>query len=290
MTGWLVTGAGGMLGRDVVTSARRANGRRPHRTDLDITSRRIGRRRGGTGRTWSSTAPPGPPSTTPRRRPRQALAINGDGSAVLAEACAAWGTPAARLHRLRLRRRPAPVTGNCPRVRRDRSHRATDRTAAPNSPVNRPSCARRGLRGAHRLALRGPRPQLRPHDDRAGTHEADPRRGRRPTGPAHLDRATSPADWSPSARGQAVPGVYHVTGAGGTTWCGLAREVFAAVGADPERVRPTTTDKFPRPAPRPAYSVLGQERATAVGLAAMPDWAESVRAAVPLLLAAAEGN
>jgi dTDP-4-dehydrorhamnose reductase len=60
--------------------------------------------------------------------------------------------------------------------------------------------------------------------------------------------------------------------------------VFAAVGADPARVRPTTTDKFPRPAPRPAFSVLAHDAMLAAGLAAMPPWADSVRAAVPLLL------
>lgn len=80
------------------------------------------------------------------------------------------------------------------------------------------------------------------------------------------------------------PGIFHVSGSGRTTWCGLAREVFAAVGADPQRVRPTTTDKFPRPAPRPAFSVLGHDAMLAAGLEPMPPWADSVRTAVPLLL------
>jgi dTDP-4-dehydrorhamnose reductase len=81
-----------------------------------------------------------------------------------------------------------------------------------------------------------------------------------------------------------APGIFHVTGSGRTTWCGLAREVFAAVGADPARVRPTTTERFPRPAPRPAFSVLGHDAMLAAGLEPMPPWAESVRTAVPLLL------
>jgi len=37
-------------------------------------------------------------------------------------------------------------------------------------------------------------------------------------------------------------------------------------------VRPTSSDKFPRPAPRPAYSVLGHERWAAAGLPPLPDW------------------
>jgi dTDP-4-dehydrorhamnose reductase len=55
-----------------------------------------------------------------------------------------------------------------------------------------------------------------------------------------------------------VPGVFHTTNQGQVSWYEFAREVFAAAGADPERVSPITTDQLdpPRPAPRPANSVL----------------------------------
>jgi dTDP-4-dehydrorhamnose reductase len=76
----------------------------------------------------------------------------------------------------------------------------------------------------------------------------------------------------------AAPGIYHGTCSGQTTWFGLARAAFELSGLDPERVRPTTSDKFVRPAPRPAYSVLGHERWAAAGLAPMPDWHETLRA------------
>lgn len=78
-------------------------------------------------------------------------------------------------------------------------------------------------------------------------------------------------------RGEAPAGVYHGTCSGETTWFGLARAAFELTGLDPERVRPTTSEKFPRPAPRPAYSVLGHERWAAAGLGPMPDWRESLR-------------
>lgn len=70
----------------------------------------------------------------------------------------------------------------------------------------------------------------------------------------------------------AAYGTYHVTNGGQTTWYGLARAVFEELGADPERVRPTTTAAFPRPAPRPSYSVLGAARWTAAGLPDLPHW------------------
>jgi dTDP-4-dehydrorhamnose reductase len=73
-------------------------------------------------------------------------------------------------------------------------------------------------------------------------------------------------------------GILHATNTGQTTWFGLARLVFELAGADPERVLPTTTDAFPRPAPRPAYSVLDPASWTAAGLPALPPWQQSVRA------------
>ncbi|MFI6263608.1 dTDP-4-dehydrorhamnose reductase [Micromonospora sp. NPDC051006] len=79
--------------------------------------------------------------------------------------------------------------------------------------------------------------------------------------------------------GRAAPGVYHGTCSGQTTWYGLARAAFTLHGLDPERIRPTTSDRFPRPAPRPAYSVLGHSRWNAAGLSAMPDWQATLAAA-----------
>jgi dTDP-4-dehydrorhamnose reductase len=74
----------------------------------------------------------------------------------------------------------------------------------------------------------------------------------------------------------APAGVYHGTNAGATTWYGLARRVFEGLGADPARVTPTTTDRFPRPAARPAWSVLGHDAWTRAGLPPMRSWQDAL--------------
>ncbi|MFJ8688663.1 dTDP-4-dehydrorhamnose reductase [Micromonospora wenchangensis] len=76
--------------------------------------------------------------------------------------------------------------------------------------------------------------------------------------------------------GHAPAGVYHGTCTGQTTWYGLARAAFALAGLDPDRVRPTTSDRFPRPAARPAYSVLGHDRWAEAGLPPLPDWHDAL--------------
>ncbi|MFI7007332.1 dTDP-4-dehydrorhamnose reductase [Streptomyces sp. NPDC050145] len=88
--------------------------------------------------------------------------------------------------------------------------------------------------------------------------------------------------------GTAPPGVYHGTSAGEGTWYDLAREVFRHLGADPDRVRPTTTLAFPRPAPRPAYSVLAHGRWRTAGVPPIRDWRSALTAAFPALRAAGD--
>jgi dTDP-4-dehydrorhamnose reductase len=71
----------------------------------------------------------------------------------------------------------------------------------------------------------------------------------------------------------APAGIYH-----GTRF-DFARAVLATQGLDPERITPTDSAAFVRPAPRPAYSVLGHDRWAAAGLAPLRDWRESLEAA-----------
>ncbi len=83
----------------------------------------------------------------------------------------------------------------------------------------------------------------------------------------------------------APPGNYHGTNSGQTTWYGLTRRIFELIGADPDRVHATTTDQFPRPAPRPAYSVLGHDRWAEANLPEMRPWDQALEEALPLIVA-----
>jgi dTDP-4-dehydrorhamnose reductase len=69
-----------------------------------------------------------------------------------------------------------------------------------------------------------------------------------------------------------LPGVVHVAGEGSCSWWELARETFAQAGIDC-RVEPASTDDVPRPAARPRFSVLGTERPDAPRL---PHWREGL--------------
>ena len=78
----------------------------------------------------------------------------------------------------------------------------------------------------------------------------------------------------------APAGIYHGTNGGEATWFDFTRAIFEEVGLDPERVQPTDSSAFVRPAPRPAYSVLGHDAWAAAGLDPMRDWREALHDAV----------
>jgi dTDP-4-dehydrorhamnose reductase len=82
----------------------------------------------------------------------------------------------------------------------------------------------------------------------------------------------------------APAGTYHATSSGKTNWFGFAQAIVAAAGMDPEIVSPTDSASFPFPAPRPAYSVLGHDALTNVGVAEIGDWAERWAQAAPTVI------
>jgi dTDP-4-dehydrorhamnose reductase len=69
------------------------------------------------------------------------------------------------------------------------------------------------------------------------------------------------------------PGVYHTAGGGSVTWAGFARAIFEEAGIDC-RVRPITTAELGRPAPRPAAAPLA---ATRPGAPRLRPWREALR-------------
>lgn len=83
----------------------------------------------------------------------------------------------------------------------------------------------------------------------------------------------------------ASPGVYHATSSGEATWYDLAREVYRLAGADPGLVDPVGSRVYPRPARRPAYSVLGHSAWASAGLSPIGDWRDSLSRALPSMMA-----
>ncbi len=141
-----------------------------------------------------------------------------------------------------------------------------------------------GLRGANflrtMLRLAREREELRVVDDQRGA----------PTWSRMV--AQGIAAVLAGARGEAgfaVPpehwGVHHLAAAGETTWHGFARALLERDPARAEQrcraVTPISTAEYPTPARRPAYSVLGCERAARAFGVALPDW----RAQLDLCLA-----
>jgi dTDP-4-dehydrorhamnose reductase len=83
-----------------------------------------------------------------------------------------------------------------------------------------------------------------------------------------------------------LPGVFHATNQGATTWYELARAVFALAGADPDRVVPIATAELdpPRPAPRPANSVLDNAALRLSGIPMLADHREPLERLVKELV------
>jgi dTDP-4-dehydrorhamnose reductase len=274
MTRWLVTGAGGQLGADLrrvlaggadaVTALTRA--------DLDITDAGAvaaavaGHDLVVNAAAWTDV-------DGAEADEAAATAVNGTGPAVLAAACAAHG---ARLIQVSTdyvfagdADRPYPEDAPTDPVNAyGRSKLAGERAVRDALPDTGYVVRTAWLYSAHgrnflttMLRLAAERDTVSVVTDQLG----QPTWSRALAGRlVELGRAT--------LAGTAPAGVYHGTAAGQTSWHGFAQAIFAAAGHDPARVLPTTAAEFPRPAARPAYSVLGHDRWAAAGLAPLDAW------------------
>jgi len=72
-------------------------------------------------------------------------------------------------------------------------------------------------------------------------------------------------------------GIYHLTNSGSCTWFELAGRAVEWAGLPDTPITPVTTAEFPRPAPRPANSVLANARLRREGFSLMRPWQEAVR-------------
>ena len=82
---------------------------------------------------------------------------------------------------------------------------------------------------------------------------------------------------------RAASGLYHATAAGETSWFEFARAIFEERARRPglafsiPRVHAIATSEYPRPARRPAYSVLSNAKLNATFGVRIPDWRQGLR-------------
>ncbi|MFJ5262253.1 dTDP-4-dehydrorhamnose reductase [Streptomyces sp. NPDC088387] len=284
---WLVTGAGGMLGRDTA-DALAWHGEQAvalDRAALDITApediaRVFAEHRPDLVVNCAAYTAVDDAETDEAR----ALAVNGDGPRLLAEACATTG---ARLLHVstdyvfsgEARTAPYPEDHTpAPRTAYGRTKLAGERDVLATLPTASAVVRTAWTYGVHGRSF--VRTMLDLESRRDTVDVVDDQRGQ-PTWSA--DVAEALVALGPLI-GPATHGVFHATSAGEATWYDLAREVFAGAGADPDRVRPTSSAAFSRPAPRPAYSVLAHGRWRDAGLPPPRDWRTALHEALPLIV------
>ncbi|WP_324788204.1 dTDP-4-dehydrorhamnose reductase [Streptomyces sp. H51] len=280
---WLVTGAGGMLGRDM-TDVLDRRGERVAGLDrgaLDITrydavADAIAAHRPDVVVNCAACTAVDDAETDEDR----ALRVNGDGPRHLARACAAAG---ARLVHVSTdyvfpgdATTPYPEDHPpAPRTAYGRTKLAGERAVLEELPDTGVIVRTAWLYGVHGRSFVRTMMDL---EARSATVDVvDDQRGQ-PTWSA--DVAARVADLGPLV-GRGASGVLHATSSGETTWYDLAREVFHGLGADPDRIHPVGSAACPRPAPRPAYSVLAHGRWRELGLPPLRDWRAALHEALP---------
>jgi dTDP-4-dehydrorhamnose reductase len=81
-------------------------------------------------------------------------------------------------------------------------------------------------------------------------------------------------------------GIYHGTNSGQATWYEFAQEIFELAGEDVARVIPVSSSEYPRPAKRPAYSVLSHEAWEKTSIMPMRHWRNALADAMPAIISA----
>ncbi|MGW0756314.1 dTDP-4-dehydrorhamnose reductase [Streptomyces sp. NPDC002814] len=282
---WLVTGAGGMLAQDVLGRLAEAGERvvALDRAALDLTDRVAVQQALELHRpavvvncaAWTAV-------DDAETREAEALAINGDGPAHLAAACASTGTVLLHVSTDYVFAGDAgePYAEDAPTAPRS----AYGRTKLAGEQAVLKTLPEHGyvVRTAWLYGTGGPnfvRTMIRLAGERETLDVVNDQRGQ-PTWSADLAGLLLALGRGALA-GTAPAGVYHGTSSGETTWYGFTREIFRLLGTDPDRVRPTTSEAFVRPAPRPAYSVLGHDRFRAAGIEPPRDWRTALAEAFP---------
>jgi dTDP-4-dehydrorhamnose reductase len=274
---WLVTGAGGMLGQDVASAARSAG----HdvtgaaRLDLDVTDADACLAVVSTHDVVVNAAAWTAVDDAESHEP-EAFAINATGAANLARACERAGARLVQVSTDYVFAGDAtsPYAEDAPLAPRSaygRTKAAGEwavRALCPDSLVVRTAWVY-GEHGGNFVKtmtrLAGDHDTLDVVNDQEG----------QPTWTVDVADAILRL-----VEAEAPAGAYHATSSGSTTWCEFTRAIFTELGLDPARVRPTTTAAFPRPAPRPAYSVLAHGAWTSGILGSMPHWRDALHASV----------
>jgi dTDP-4-dehydrorhamnose reductase len=265
----LVTGAGGMLGRAVVEAAQRRGHdvRAATRADLEITDAEALRRALAAAHPRAVVNCAAYTDVDGAEADRfAAFAVNGKGAGNVAAAAAGIGAAIVHVSTDYVfdgtKREPwLESDAVAPLGAYGASKLAGERAVAAANPAH--AIVRTawlfGAGGRNfvdtMLALGAEREEVSVVTDQIGC----------PTWTGHLAAALVELAERPGAAG-----VHHIAGAGSCSWNELAIEVFERAGIDC-RVLPTTTAAFPRPAPRPAYSVLGTERRDPLVLAPWQD-------------------
>ena len=286
MTRWLVTGAGGMLGTDMVavltSHGEPVTGM--NRADLDVTdaaavSEAIARSRPDVVvncAAWTAV-------DDAEASEENALAVNAGGAANRAAGCAASGARLVQVSTDYVFAGDAgrPYAENdvpAPRTAYGRTKLAGERAVLDRLPESGFVVRTAWLYGAHGPSFVGTMIKL--EDQRPTVDVVDDQHGQ-PTWTVDVARQIVALVHSAAA-----PGIYHATSSGQTTWFGLAREIFTLLGADPARVRPIPSSALSRAAPRPAYSVLGHSAWAGPHVPPIGQWRTALHHAFPELVAA----